>query len=111
MIAETNGKIRPPTPAEIPSRILNLEFEASARHRESLMAHREASNRLDRIEGVARKLGWGILAASFGVMVTVVSSALYVGSRFERIEGVAGIVEQHDRRIERLEEKAMRPGE
>lgn len=77
------------------------------RHRESFQAHRAAGERLDRIEGLAKKLGWGILAGSFGVMVTVVSSALYVGSRFERIEGVAGIVEQHDRRLERLEERAM----
>lgn len=91
--------------------MLALELGAASRRRESLQAHRESETRLDRIEGVARKLGWGIVAASFGVMTTVVGSALYVGSRFERIEGTAHMVSQHDRRIERLEEKAMTRGE
>jgi hypothetical protein len=54
-----------------------------------------------------RQVAIVVLSASIGVMTTVTGAAVYVGARFERIEGVAREIAGHDRRIERLEEKAM----
>ncbi len=111
---EDTRNLKPPPPHELPLRVLAVE--RAARHRRSVseQAHKASASRdeilgarLDKIEKMAIRLGAGIAAATLSVAVTVVSSAIYVGARFERIEGTALTVSQHDRRIERLEEKAM----
>ena len=106
--------IKPPHAHELPMRVLAVERAARARRSISDQNHKAATTRdevltarLDKIEKLGARLGMGIAAASVSVMVTVVSAASYVGSRFERIESTASVVQQHDRRIERLEGKAM----
>jgi hypothetical protein len=85
-IPDTAHGIQPATTEQMPGRLLATEIRAY-----------HNSRALARLDGRLEKLFWMILAGSFGVMVTVIGAALYVGGRFAAIENL-------DRRVLRLED-------
>jgi hypothetical protein len=85
-IPDTGVGIVPPSAEHVPGRLLANEIRAY-----------HNSKALQRLDSRLERLFWMILAGSFGVMITVIGAAIYVGGRFQAIENL-------DRRVTRLED-------
>lgn len=77
----------PPTASTIPGRLLAVEVRSFNNARA-----------IARLEGVAMKLTLTIVAASLGVILTIISAAVYVGGRFQAVSEL-------DRRVSRIEDR------
>lgn len=84
----------PDTGTGIGGRMLATEIKLAQMMREQ----KAAEVRHERLEGRLERLFWVVLVGSFGVMVSVISAAIYVGGRFQAVEDI-------ERRLTRIEDR------
>jgi uncharacterized membrane protein HdeD (DUF308 family) len=86
-LPSTGHGLQPPTQETMPGRLLAVEVRA----------HNNAK-RITAMESLLGRFTLAVVAASLGVMVTVIGAAVYVGGRFQAVTDL-------DRRIAHLEDR------